>query len=108
MNKSDDYQNRLFQILNNESFSSEFISGIAGDRIQDQEEKKLYEKLLHEAGDDFYVKLLFFITHEIFDKQNALQLWNEIIAHKENLTVLLNRNVEITVATLDYLSNIKK
>lgn len=108
MNKSDDYQNRLFQILNNESFSSEFISGIAGDRIQDKEEKKLYEKLLHESGDDFYVKLLFFITHEIFDKQNALQLWNEIIAHKENLTLILKRNVEITVATLDYLSNIKK
>lgn len=108
MNKSDDYQNRLFQILNNESFSSEFISGIAGDRIQNKEEKKLYEKLLHESGDDFYVKLLFFITHEIFDKQNALQLWNEIIAHKENLTLILKRNVEITVATLDYLSNIKK
>jgi len=108
MNKSDDYQNRLFQILNNEAFSSEFISGIAGDRIQDKEEKILYEKLLHESGDDFYVKLLFFITHEIFEKQNALQLWNEIIAHKETLTLILKRNVEITVATLDYLSNIKK
>lgn len=108
MNKSDDYQNRLFQILNNESFSSEFISGIAGDRIQDKEEKKLYEKLLHESGDDFYVKLLFFITYEIFEKQKALQLWNEIIAHKKTLTLTLKRNVEITVATLDYLSNIKK
>jgi diguanylate cyclase (GGDEF)-like protein len=108
MNNSDDYQNRLFQILNNESFSSEFISGIAGDRVQDKEEKILYDKLLHEAGDDFYVKLLFFITHEVFEKQNAFKLWNEIIEHKNYLSSVLNRNVEITVATLDYLSNIKK
>lgn len=108
MNNSDDYQNRLFQILNNESFSSDFISGIAGDRIQDKEEKKLYDKLLREAGGDFYVKLLFFITHEIFETQNAFNLWNEIIEHKNKLSTILHRNVEITVATLDYLSNIKK
>jgi len=108
MTNSEDYQNRLFQILNNESFSAEFISGIAGDRIQDKEEKVLFEKLLSEAGDDLYVKLLFFITHEVFEKQNAVTLWNEIIDHKNKLSSLLNRNVEITVATLDYLSNLKK
>lgn len=108
MDASEDYQNRLFQIQNNESFSAKFISGIAGDRIQDKEEKKLYDKLLRESGDDFYVKLLFFITHEVFEKQNAFVLWNEIIEHKHMLSSVLNRNVEITVATLDYLSNIKK
>ena len=33
MKKNGSYKNKLFDILNNESFTSEFISGIAGDRI---------------------------------------------------------------------------
>jgi len=107
MKNLEEYNNRLFQILNNESFSSKFIAGIAGDRLQSIEEKELYDKLLQESGDDFYVKLLFFITHEVFEKEHALKLWKEIIDHKNKLSSILNRNVEITVATLDYLSNIK-
>jgi len=107
MKDLENYDNRLFQILNNESFSSEFIAGIAGDRIQGPDEKKLYAKLLQESGDDFYVKLLFFITHEVFEESHAIELWKEIIDHKNKLSAILNRNVEITVATLDYLSNIK-
>lgn len=108
MNTTEDYPNRLFQILNNESFSSEFISGIAGDRIQNSEEKELFDRLLQESGNDFYVKLLFFITHEVFEEQYAVLLWKEILDHKYKLGTLLHRNVEITVATLDYLSNIKE
>lgn len=107
MKDKKDYDNRLFQILKNETFSSEFIAGIAGDRIQDPDEKELFDLLLKESGSDFYVKLLFFITHEVFEKEHALKLWKEILNHKKKLTSLLGRNVEITVATLDYLTNIK-
>ncbi len=107
MKKNGSYKNKLFDILNNESFTSEFISGIAGDRMLDPVERELYEKLLVESGGDLYVKLLFYITHQVFDLKQAKVLWDEIIKHKNHLTKVLERNVEITVATLDYLTNIK-
>ena len=34
MKKNNNIKNKLFELLNNESFTSKFISGIAGDRIQ--------------------------------------------------------------------------
>src|SRR4030042_5996511 len=107
MKKNDKHKNKLFEILNNESFTSKFISGIAGDRMLNDKEKILFEKLLKESDEDLYVKILFYITHQIFDIEQAKTLWGEIINHKNYLTKRLKRNVEITVATLDYLTNIK-
>ena len=106
MGKKSNDSNKLFQILSNKSFSQEFISGIAGDHLQSDEEKALFEMILNETGDDVYVKLLFHLTCEVFDKKRAAQLWREIIQHKEKISQQLGRNVEITVATLDYLTNI--
>lgn len=99
--------NQLFEIINNRIFTSEFISGIAGDTILTDEDKKTYDNLLKETGDNLYVKILFYITHQMFLKEDSKKLWEEILAHKYNLSTILNRNVEITVATLDYLTNIK-
>ncbi len=104
----DNNENKLFDILNNELFTYEFISGIAGDRILTDNEKLIYDKLLNESGDDLYVKLLFYITHQIFSEKNSKLLWNDILEHKNKISEILNRNVEISVATLDYLTNIKK
>src|SRR4030042_1650182 len=84
--------NQLFEILNNKMFTSEFISGIAGDTSLTKEDTKLYDQLIDETGDDLYVKILFYITHQVFLKEDSKKL---------------NRNIEITVATLDYLTNIK-
>jgi diguanylate cyclase (GGDEF)-like protein len=98
---------QLFEIINNKFFTSEFISGIAGDTILSVEDKKIFENLLKETGDNLYVKILFYITHQVFLKDDAKKLWEEILNHKYNLSKILNRNVEITVATLDYLTNIK-
>jgi diguanylate cyclase (GGDEF)-like protein len=107
MKMNNNNKNKLFEILNNESFTTKFISGIAGDRILDDKEKILFEKLLKESNEDLYVKLLFYITHQIFNIEQAKTLWDEIIKHKDYLSKILKRNVEITVATLDYLTNIK-
>ncbi len=98
---------QLFEILNNKLFTSEFISGIAGDSLLSNGDKKTYDKLLKEIGDNLYVKILFYITHQIFLKDDSKKLWEEILTHKYNLSKTLNRNIEITVATLDYLTNIK-
>ncbi|MBN2351368.1 MAG: GGDEF domain-containing protein [Spirochaetales bacterium] len=107
MKDKNDEKNRIFEILNNEIFTTEFISGIAGDRVLDKTQKSLYEKLLRESGGDLYVNLLFYITHQVFENDKAKTLWEEILVHKKHLSRVLKRNVEISVATLDYLTNIK-
>lgn len=98
---------QIHKILDNEIFTTKFISGIAGDKTLTLTEKKIYHQLLDLPGNEFYVKALFFLTHHTFEKDEAKNLWQEILAHKDVLTIKLERNVEITVATLDYLTNIK-
>lgn len=98
---------KLFDILNNVVFTSKFISGIAGDRSLNIKERELYERLLKETGDDLYVKLLFYITHQVFPVDDSKKLWEEILIHKNKISKILKRNIEISVATLDYLTNIK-
>ena len=98
----------VYEILDNKLFSTEFISGIAGDKILSSAEKKMYNKLRKKTGQDLYVKILFFITHQVFPKKEAKKLWKEILEHKYYLSKTLNRNIEVTIATLDYLTHIKK
>jgi len=100
-------ENKLFDIINNDLFTYDFISGIAGDRILSNDERIIFERLLNESGDDLYVKLLFYITHQLFSEKDSKLLWNEILEHKNTISKILKRNVEISVATLDYLTNIK-
>jgi GGDEF domain-containing protein len=108
MKKNNTDNIKLFDILNNDIFTSDFISGIAGDRVLNFQEKKILKKLLEESGDDLYVKLLFFITHQVFPVEDSKKLWDEILAHKKEISKILHRNVEISVATLDYLTNIRR
>ncbi len=108
MKSNTNSENKLFRILKNESFTTKFISWAAGDGIQDKAEQQLYNTILKHAGGDLYVKLLFFITHEVFEIKKAKQLWEAIINHKNSISEKLGRNVEITVATLDYLTHIEK
>lgn len=103
----DNSEKKLFYILNNDLFTYEFISGIAGDRNLTKNEKNTYSKLLEESGNDLYVKLLFYITHQIFTEHDSKLLWDEILEHKKTISSILDRNVEISVAALDYLTNIK-
>ena len=107
MKKEKNEQTKLFDMISNRIFTHRFISGIAGDRLQSTEEKELYETLLEESEGDLYVKVLFHLTNEVFNKEKAITIWKAIIDHKSYLSRQLNRNVEITVATLDYLTNIK-
>jgi diguanylate cyclase (GGDEF)-like protein len=107
MKNKKNVNNQIFDILNNEIFTSKFISGIAGDTISSKEDKNIFDRLLKETGDDVYVKILFFITHQMFPADKAKKLWKEIINHKYKISKTLKRNIEITVAALDYLTNIK-
>lgn len=54
-----------------------------------------------------YSSILMSLTHESFSEDEALALWEEIVSHMKTLNQALGRNVGISVASMDYLSNIK-
>lgn len=66
---------------------------------------KQYEK---ENKDSFYSSLLLSLTHETYSEPQAKRLWNEITKHMNHLNHSLGRKTGISVAALDYLSNIKQ
>ncbi len=53
-----------------------------------------------------FSELMFRLTHEIYTEEKASNLWHQIVTHRENLKIKLNRDVGMLVASLDYLSNI--
>jgi len=60
-----------------------------------------------ELGQDFFPKLIWTITKKSYDPSEAKKLWDGIIRHKKRLDNELGRDVGISVATLDYMSNIQ-
>lgn len=54
-----------------------------------------------------YSSILMALTHESFSENDAVVLWKQITSHKQHLNQLLSRDVGISVASLDYLLNIK-
>lgn len=97
---------QLFRVLNDEILSPSLVSAIAGDKEFCSRERNKFSKLLSHRGDDLYVDLLFSLTHQYYPVETAKHLWNKILAHKHELSIILGRNVGINVAALDYLSNI--
>lgn len=93
-------------ILAIDALSLKLISGLAGDRVLTKAEKKSLADFKTRRGHRFYSDLLYSITHQYFAPEVAEELWTDVLRHKFELSGALKRNVRITVAMLDYLSNI--
>jgi diguanylate cyclase (GGDEF)-like protein len=57
--------------------------------------------------DNLYSNILLVLTHESYEEDEAKTLWHSIVAHMHTLNNTLNREVGASIATMDYLSNIK-
>lgn len=82
------------------------VSAYAGDRELTEVEAHLVRTNMHNRGPVFYTDLLYAITHQYFAPEIAVTLWQQLLTHKLKISEQLGRNVRMTVATLDYLSNI--
>jgi len=85
--------------LEDSSFSLADIEAI----VKDDDLKQRYEEKYHGL---LYSKILLLLTHESYEEEQAELLWNKIMNHLRGLNHALGRNVGISVATIDYLSNI--
>lgn len=99
--KEDDKQLKDIVELKDSSLSLNDIELIANDN---DHVKKYYED---KYPGDLYSKILLLLTHESYVEDEAKSLWNNIICHLSDLNQKLRRNVGVSVATIDYLSNIR-
>lgn len=95
----------LLRFLDEKRIDPDFVGAIAGDREMSSREKAALEELERRRGPRMYSDLLFAITQQYFPVEQSKDLWDRIMKHKYEMSERLGRNVKITVAALDYLSN---
>jgi diguanylate cyclase (GGDEF)-like protein len=84
----------------------ELVSAFAGDRAMTESESALVSAERAKRGAAFFSDLLYAISHHYFAPEIAEDLWEKVLFHKHLISEKLGRNVRITVATLDYFSNV--
>lgn len=70
------------------------------------EEPDYLEQLEKEKGIELYTGLIMSLTHQSYPAEKAKQIWLSIVQHLYALNKILERNVGLSVAALDYMSNI--
>lgn len=103
--------------MNKESFETDIeklelegyriIDIIAGDIKPTKEMQYIIDKITEEKRESFYSDILYNLTSERFNEDEAKKFWRDILQHKYIISEKLDRNVGIRVAALDYLENIK-
>lgn len=97
---------RLRRSVTSDAMSVELVSAFAGDRAMTSSERAKVEAQIEARGGVFFSDLFYAISHHYFAPEVAETLWGQVLRHKHLMSAALGRNVRITVATLDYLSNV--
>ncbi|MEA3470049.1 MAG: GGDEF domain-containing protein [Thermodesulfobacteriota bacterium] len=84
----------------------DFVAVEAGDISLDASASRQHSTLKRKRGEKVFSDMLFVLTHRHFHTEEAKKLWFRIVQHKKELNTILSRNPGITVAALDFLSNI--
>ncbi len=108
ISQNENNADRLRRTITPNAMSIKLVSAFAGDREISEAERTLIRIQKDSRGSAFYSDLLYSISHQYFAPEIAEGLWREILSHKYLVSEKLGRDVRITVATLDYLSNITK
>ncbi len=96
----------LLRLDAEEELNLAFVAAEAGDCKLDGKEKKRHARIRKERGKNFFVDLLFILSHKSYPIQYAEHLWNDVFQHKKKLTEILGRNPGICVAAHDFFLNI--
>jgi diguanylate cyclase (GGDEF)-like protein len=97
---------RLRGTVTPDALPIDLVSAFAGDRTMTDIERARIRDLRDRRGNVFFSDLLYTISHNYCAPEIAENIWNKVLVHKIVMSERLGRNVRITVATLDYLSNV--
>lgn len=98
---------------NNSSISGDVIEASLAEKLSIDKVVNIsnsqaeYYSFLSESPDNGHALLLLSLTNEEFTEDEAEHLWVNIQHHRKSMTQLLKRDVGISVAALDYMTNIK-
>lgn len=107
-NINDSHKNELADMASRPDLDIRMVSALAGDRTLNEREKQTLLRLKEERGDGIYSDLLYALTYRSFPSKQSKHLWNEITAHRASLKSSLGRDVGISVAAHDYLTNVSQ
>lgn len=82
------------------------VVALAGGRDLNAREQQMMDKLQAERGESLFSDMLYAMTHHTFPTRQAKTLWAEIGLHRQALNQKLGRDVGITLAAHDYLTNV--
>ena len=106
MENNNTHKSELADMAGRPDLDIRMVSALAGDRTLNEREKHTLIRLKEERGEGIYSDLLYALTYRSFPSKQAKHLWDEITNHRHNLKSQLGRDVGISVATHDYLSNV--
>lgn len=97
----------IVDLLKQDHVDLHVVHWFAGEEELSSAQLKRLETLCHERADCFHSDLLFVLTGRLYPENEAHARWDQIIAHRNHLSLVLGRNPGINVAALDWLNNIK-
>ena len=106
MENSHSHKNELADMASRPDLDIRMVSALAGDRTLNEREKYTLLRLKEERGEGIYSDLLYALTYRSFPSKQAKHLWDEIITHRTSLKNNLGRDVGMSVAAHDYLTNV--
>jgi diguanylate cyclase (GGDEF)-like protein len=101
--KNKDVEEVIEQVLKVDSGNGLKIEVI--DRLSN--DQKALEQAEKYFGKELYSKLIWNLFYKEYDSSDAEIIWNKIVKHKHKLYEKLGRDVGISVASLDYMTNIE-
>jgi diguanylate cyclase (GGDEF)-like protein len=101
-------ESRLQRLAEEEAIDLRFLALVAGDVEPTAQQRAHIEEVARRRGRRFHSDLLFVVSHRYFPYEEAEQIWDGLIAHRQRLAGALGRNPGVTVAALDYLTNVRR
>ncbi len=89
----------LLSMENNEIVSYDNLTQFA-------DHPSLLDLFIQKYGNQFYKRCIFSLTHISVSDKLAEKKWEEIVTHRINLNGILQRDVGLKVAAIDYLENV--
>lgn len=103
--KKTNREEELASIMTRVALDVRMVSALCGDRPLNAREQNTLNRLTKERGEGIYADMLYTLTNKAFPLKQARHIWQEIINHRKAINIKLGRDIGISVAAHDYLTN---
>lgn len=108
MKKKDNDMKQEARYLKSLKLNLDLLYIFLGERKGSEDERKHLKDIINEMGDEIYTEAVCLLTRTYpRNHSEAKKIIVDIIKHRNKMVDLLQRNVSIQVATLDYQENIR-